>query len=110
MPKEIHLGDVGTLYKVRSQDENGDFDPSTATTKQLIFKFADGTVVVKTATIVGGPAPWYLTYTAEAGFHTVLGQMELQGFLVFSGGSQWHSDIQTAESNETPLIIHPNLN
>ena len=109
---DVHLADVGTKYRVRVLDDGSPFDISTATTKQLIFKFNDNTVVTRTGTIEEDEdtGDFYLTYTvSEDTFHTVLGPFQIQAKLVFSDDSSYHSNIVTTDDGGRILQILPNL-
>lgn len=119
---EVHVGDVGTLYRVRIYDEGVDFDPSGATTKQLIFMMPGGVVLTKTATVVpagGSPATyWYLTYQVLAddgagsppdAFHAAAGKVKIQAYLAWADGSKFHSDIRSTDEDGRELRVYPNL-
>ena len=108
---EIHLGDIGTLYKVRIRDNGSPFDPTDAVVKELVFKLPVGTVV-RSAEVLFEGADWFLTYQVtveDAMFHSVLGKISVQGRLVFSDGSEYSSQIQTEDESGTELRIWKNL-
>lgn len=117
---EIHVGDIGTLYRVRALDRGVDFDISGADVAELIFKLPNNVTVRKTATVTteGSPADtWYLEYEVQPGdgvgspgeFHDNPGPFQVQGYVHFSDGKQWHSNIQTVDTDGQELRIHPNL-
>lgn len=123
MPREVHVGDIGTKYKVRIQDENGDFDPSSAATKELIFKlpgYADPITVDATVESEGSPADvWYLAYTVPGSdfspgsptdnFHREPGKVKIQARLTYADGKVFTSDVQTKDDDGQVLKIYPNL-
>jgi len=105
---DVHVGDIGTLYKAKVQDLGTPIDISTATVKKLIFKAPAG-VVEKVATVIHPDADWYLTYTAVAadsnagGIHSKKGTVSWQGYVEFASGDRYHTNIETYE-------IEKNLN
>ena len=121
MPAEVHIGDVGTLYRCRVLDDGVDFDPSDADVKQLIFRLPSGDVVIKDAVVlaVGSPAEsWYLEYEIQAGdgigspagdFHATHGELRIQAYLEWADGSRFHSDVRMSDSQGRLLWIYENL-
>jgi hypothetical protein len=119
---DVHIGDIGTLYRVRVTDEGGDFDPSTATVKQLKFRLAGGTVLDKTAAVEVGAGDeagqFFLTYTVGAGegpgsppdeFHSLEGAIKVQAFLEWADGKQYHSNIRSVDDDGRELRVRVNL-
>lgn len=113
---EVHVNDVGTLYRVRLRDGTGPVDPSDATTKQIIFELSDGNVVTKTATVVEEAPEFYLTYEVQVAdgysgqeFHPQAGPMKMQGRLAWSDGSTFSTDILTTDEDGLPLRVHANI-
>jgi hypothetical protein len=106
---EIHVGDKGTQYRVRITDAGAPFDPTTASTKSLIFRLPSGTVT-KTATVSHVGDDYFLIYTVtDATFHAVPGRFSLQAYLVFADGTTYHSSVQTLDADGAALAIAPNL-
>jgi hypothetical protein len=106
---EVHLGDVGTLYKLRLTDAGVPFDPTSATTKQIIFKLPSGTVT-KGATVLQDGNDFYLTYqVTDPGFHSLPGRVFVQAHLVFPDGSIYSSSVAGADENGQALTIARNL-
>lgn len=119
-PLEVHLGDIGTIYRVRVTDENGDFDPRSATIKQLIFAMPGGVVLEKDATVLVGSGDedgqFFLSYTVadDAGsptddFHQTVGKFRLQAYLEWADGTHYHSNVRTTDDDGNELRIHRNL-
>lgn len=119
---EIHVGDVGTLYRAKVYSDQVAFDPSTASVKQLIFKLPGGVVLTKTATVTDdGLSPaesWYLTYAVQANdgagsppgdFHALPGPVRIQAYLEWADGSSFHSDVQTVDEDGRELRIFRNI-
>lgn len=117
---EIHVGDIGTIYRVRVLDDGVDFDFSTADIMELIFLMPNNIVLHKTATLGTDASPatkWYLEYTVMPGdgvgspgeFHDNPGPLQIQGYLHWADGTQWHSNVQTVDTDGQELRIYPNL-
>lgn len=107
---EARVGDVGTIFRATIKDDGVVVDVSTATTKQLIFRKADGTVVAKDATFTTDGTDGKIEYATEAAvvgppavaaFLSVAGQWAYQGYIVSAAGS-WKSDIEQ-------FVVHANL-
>jgi hypothetical protein len=109
---DIHLGDIGTKYKIQILDNGVPFDPSDATVKEILFKFNDGTILTRNATIEEDEDTgiFYLVYVVTSDtFHTVSGNFSIQARLEFADGSLYHSSIQTTDDGGNILTIAPNL-
>ena len=125
---DVHVGDIGTVYRVPTYDKDlvpSNFDPSLATTKQIVFRMpdADGTyrLLTRTATeaqvTIDGVATWCLTYTVTAadvgvyvdgtsgGFHQRAGDISIEGYLVFSSSQKWASGTVSRDQNGRLLRI-----
>lgn len=96
----VHVGDVGTRYKGKIQDNGVAFDPTLATVKKILFKGPGGTVErAATITTEGADAAqeWFLNYTvvtADTDFH-LKGNYAWQGYVEFAGGERYHTNIET---------------
>lgn len=94
MPKQIHVGDVGTVLTATVYDENGKVLPiGTATVLEFSFLRPDGTVVTKTGVRVGDGSTGQITYTTVAD-DTVFdssGRWTMQAY-VESPAGKWHTD------------------
>jgi hypothetical protein len=112
MQGEIHVGDVGTKYRVKCIDEGVNFDPSSAQSKKLIFKLPTGDVVERDAT-VEGTGPWYLAYvitSADAtSFHGQTGKIQIQGRVIYGNGDQFSSNIIKQDSDGDDIKVNKNL-
>ncbi len=121
MSAEVHQGDIGTLYRVRVMDEGADFDPSDASVKTLLFKMpGNSTILERTATVEVGSGSeagqWFLTYevgaddgSPEDQFHQNAGKFKVQGYLEWSDGTKYHSNVQTVDNEGNELRVHRNL-
>lgn len=120
---DCFVGDVGTVYRIPTYDDDmtpSNFDPSSATTKQLIFEMPGASgVLTRTATAaqvtIDSVATWCLTYTVLAadvvagGFHQQAGPVKIQGYLVFSASQSWKSSIVTQDQQGRTLRVAENL-
>jgi hypothetical protein len=124
MQTEVHVGDVGTKYRVRTRDKGVDFDPSDAATKQIIFTMPGGITLVKDALVEigleadGELGQFFLVYivVAAAGagnpaaeFHAAPGVIEIQGYLAWADGQRYHSSRTNRDADGRKLLIEPNL-
>ena len=93
--QEIHVGDIGTKFEATVKDDGVVVDISAASTKQIIFKKPDGTVVPRNASLSGtgtdGKMYWTTTQATDL---DQAGLWQRQGVVALSGGS-WHSDVQS---------------
>lgn len=97
-----HVGDIGTPFIATVRDQAGAIvDISTATTKQLVFKKPDGTVVPKAASFVATGADGQMQYVTLANDLDAAGSWQVQGYVVLAGGT-WHTDVHR-------FIVSPNL-
>ena len=107
MSAQVHVGDVGTVFYAIVKDEGSVYvDISTASTRQLLFRKPDLSVLTKTATYVtaytgtdpviaeGVAAKAVMQWTAIAGDITAPGSWSVQGYVVIGAGA-WHTDTFT---------------
>ncbi len=126
---DIKVGDVGTEYRVPIYDDDlseANFDPSSASTKQLRFKMPGASgLCVRDATAeqvtIDGSAVWCLTYTvtaddvkayvdeSEGGFHQAAGPIKVEGYLVFSASEKWSSSTVTVDYRGRELRVTSTL-
>ena len=126
---EIKVGDVGTVYQVPTYDNDltpANFDPSSATTKQLVFKMPGNSVLLTraataTQVTIDGASVWCLAYTVTAadvaayssptvgGFHQQAGPVSIEGYVEFSSAQKWSSSIVTKDQQGRPLKVVPRL-
>lgn len=91
--EEIRIGDIGTIFRGTIYDEDGNAqDISTATTKQLIFKKPDGTLLPKTATFFTDGTDGKLQYTSVSGDFNVVGRWQIEPYVITPAG-EWHGSI-----------------
>lgn len=108
MVAETHVGDVGTLYRVKCEDQDGPFDPTAAVQKEIIFQMPQG-AVVKPATVEQVGTDFFLLYEAEPGFHSTAGRIKLQGHVRSGDGKEFWSNIQTKDDAGNDLRVYSNI-
>lgn len=125
---DVHVADVGTVYRVPVYDRDlvpANFDPSAATTKQIVFRMPQGSgvyrLLTRTATAaqvtINSVAVWCLVYTVVAadvgvyvdasngGFHVAAGEIQLEGYLEFSSSQKWTSQAVTRDQQNRLLQV-----
>ena len=76
---EVHVGDIGTIFRHTVYDQDGDIvDISTADPIKIIFNKPDGTALVKTAELTGDGTDGQMEYT------TITADLSVAGTLIFS--------------------------
>jgi hypothetical protein len=126
---EVKVGDVGTVYFLPTYDNDlseANFNPTAATTKQLLFKMPgasglclrDATAAQKT---IGGVSVWGLQYTVLAadvaaytsttvgGFHQSAGAVKIEGYVEFSSAQKWASSTVTTDQQNRTLRVSSRL-
>lgn len=89
---EIHVADIGTVFKVTVKDGTSIVDVSSSTTKEIHFGKPDGTSLIGTAVFETDGTDGIIKYTTIANDLDQDGLWQIQAFVVMSGG-QWKSDI-----------------
>lgn len=108
MAKEVHIGDVGTIFRVELYDEELKqvVDVSAATVLSLHFLKPDGkggvTKVPKTAVLSSGGVDGLIEYIGVAGFLDTPGNWRIQAEITFAGGNKWNAEVGK-------FIVHENI-
>lgn len=126
---DVVIDDLGTEYFVPTFDEDVEpenFNPTTATVKQIVFKMpaADGAYVLITRAATAaqretldGDSIWGLLYTVleadigvyvdtdNGGFHQYAGYLTLEGHVEFGSSQKWTSQPVTRDQHDRPLRI-----
>ncbi len=128
-PKEIHVGDVGTVYHVPTYDNDlveANFNPTSAPTKQIIFKMPGTSALITrnadaAQRTISGVAVWGLQYAVTAadvapwsdantgGFHQAAGILNLEGYVEFSPAQKWSSSTVTKDQKGRTLEVKARL-
>lgn len=96
MSEEIHVNDIGTVFKVTIKAKGVALDISTATVKRIILTDPDGRKLNKSATFNSNGSDGILKYVTIDGDLEKAGPWKLQAKVTLAGGS-WSSDITTFE-------------
>lgn len=116
---DVKVGDIGTVYFVPTYDNDlaeANFDPSSASVLQLIFRMPGASgLLTRTATAaqktIGSASVWGLQYTVLAadvvagGFHQEAGDLAIEGYLEFSSAQKWSSGLVTKDQQDRPLRV-----
>jgi hypothetical protein len=123
--QDIKVGDIGTVYFLPTYDNDlteANFDPSSATTKQIVFKMpGSSSLCTRTATAttktISGVSVYGLQYTVVAadvatwssasvgGFHQSPGAVKMEGYVEFSSSQKWSSGVVTVDQQGRPLRV-----
>jgi len=98
---EIHVDDIGTVFTITIKDGADAVDISTATTKNIVFKQPDKTLVTQSGSFVTDGTDGKIQYTTVSGDLADAGNWSLQAEIVITSG-EWSSDIYGFE-------VHKNL-
>ncbi len=95
MAGEVHLGDIGTEFRITIVDEDGTaIDISSSSTKTVIFKKPDGTKLEKVASFVNSGTDGLLKYVTISGDLDLIGTWKIQAKVILPGGS-WYSNFKS---------------
>jgi hypothetical protein len=87
------VGDAGTTLRFTVREAGAAIDISTATTKQILLRKPDGTVVAKTAGFGTNGSDGVLTYSILTADLDTAGEWRARANLVLSTGWSGQSDI-----------------
>lgn len=76
---DIHLDDIGTIFRVTAVEGGSPVNISTQTALEIIFTKADGTRVPKTAVLTADGTDGEFEYIAIAGDLDQVGNWQIQG-------------------------------
>jgi hypothetical protein len=102
MSQQIHVGDVGTEFRILVKDEGVAMDLSGVSSMTVKFRTQTNTVKTKTPVFVNSGIDGLIKYVSEAGFLSEKGQWDLQVYIELPGGSRWSTDIVN-------FHVHPNI-
>lgn len=96
----IQKNDVGLAIRVTIKDQDDIVvDVSGATTKELIFKKPDDSIVTKTASFYTDGTDGVIQYVTESNFLDTAGIWSVQGHIVLAGG-EWKTTIDEFSVNK----------
>lgn len=87
---EVHIGDVGTLFRLTFTDDGTAINISGATTKEIIFKKPDGTTITKDGNYSTDGLDGKLWCQLDEGEIDQAGVWRIQGHIKTAQG-EWHS-------------------
>lgn len=95
MAGDIHVGDVGTSFRLTLMESNTQaLDVSEAETVTFVFASASGRVFDTVASMVTDGTDGKCIYTSVAGDLDAAGKKwKLQAVVSYSNGNVWHSDV-----------------
>ena len=95
MACEIHLADIGTVFRLTLKDcDDVAVDISSATTKEIIFKKPDGTQVTKAASFYSDGTDGIIEYSTIEDDLDMTGTWKIQAKVIMPTGT-WSSNIQS---------------
>jgi len=91
MASEIHVDDVGTVFRVTIIDGSTAVDVSSASTLQFIFLKPDKTKFIVTASPTNTGTDGVIQYITLPGDLSLAGRYEIQAYIVI-GTSSWRTE------------------
>jgi len=106
MPDEIHVNDVGTIFRMTISNSGAALDLSAANTtssRLFVFRKPDGTLTTQTTSFQSGSGTaGVLDFTAPSGFLDTAGDWRLQAYINLGSGGSFHTDYLV-------FTVYPNL-
>lgn len=99
--KEVHVGDIGTAFRLTLEECGVAVDISTATILSVLFEKPDGTVATKTANFYADGTDGVVQYKTVSGDLDQYGKWKLQAYVEMPDWSG-HSDTVS-------FYVHRNL-
>lgn len=93
---EIHVNDIGTTFTVTIREGKTALDISTATTKDILFKRPDKTLLTVAGAFVTDGTDGKIIYTTVDGDLNDKGRYCIQAKVVTAAGS-WNSEVDFFE-------------
>lgn len=93
---EIHVDDIGTIFRILATDCGSIVDLSTATSLQICFT-SPSTAFSKVSTVTGIGTDGLFQYKAVQGDLFEVGAWEWQGIIVFPNGDVFHTNVREFE-------------
>ena len=93
---EVHKNDIGLTFKVTIKDEDDAVkNISSYSTKQLIFKKPDGTILTKTASFLTDGTDGVIYYTTVSGDLDTVGIWRIQAYINDGSSNYRKSNVGT---------------
>jgi len=93
LTEDVHLNDVGTVFRLTVLDDGAAVDLSEATTKQILFKKPSGLLLTKSAEYYTDGLDGIIDYTSASGDLSELGEWQMQAYIV-TNTSSWHGTVE----------------
>lgn len=90
--REIHEGDIGTIFEITLLDGDAIVDVSTASAQSILFEKPDGTTMIVTSVFKTDGTDGIIQYATILDDLTPFGKWKVQAHVVLPTGS-WKSDI-----------------
>lgn len=91
---QIHVGDVGTAFRITLYDCNTIVDVSTAVSQELTFLKPDGTKITVNTSFLTDGTDGVIQYLTEINDLDQDGTWKLQAHIVLPTG-EWYTDIES---------------
>lgn len=91
---EIHVGNIGTEFRLIIESNDEPLDISLATVKQIHIKKPDGSILIENATFYTNGTDGIIYYRAQSGDLDQPGSYKIQGFVQIAGGT-YYSNIRS---------------
>jgi hypothetical protein len=88
--QELQMNAINAKIQITVTEDGVVLDVSTVTTKEIVFKKPNGTVVTKTAVFTTTGIDGQIKYMTESGFLDAAGTWQLQANLVFPTGAGYN--------------------
>lgn len=89
---EIHVGDVGTLFKINVKDGAAIVSLTGTTSKQIVFKRPDATTYTGNLSFYTNGSDGIVTFLITSGLLNQQGVFQFQVVYTNAAGT-WHSDL-----------------
>lgn len=99
--REIHEGDIGTIFEITLLDGDVIVDLSGATAQSILFEKPDGTTVTQTSVFKTDGTDGIIQYATIADDLVPNGKWKIQAHVTLPTGS-WKSDI-------SKFTVYPNI-
>lgn len=93
MASEIHVGDIGTIFRVTIKDDGVVVNVSSVDSKVIYLQKPDGTTLTKTASYYTDGTDGIIQYVTESGDLDQAGTWQIQAKIDF-GTDVFSTDIQ----------------
>ncbi len=103
MPDEVHVNDIGTIFRVTIVESGVAVDIASTTTHALLFQRPEeGVTVTQVASFTNVGTDGQMEYKGTSGDIDTVGRWKLQAHLIFPNGDDFRSNIAIFD-------VHPNL-